>query len=87
MIFKPYQFSNLKHKKFKLLFIYGQNEGQKHEVIDQILETGYLKIFIDMMKKKYLSNFDNFINELSNKSFFEDKKIIIISRVLKKFIH
>ena len=84
MIFKPYQFSNLKHANLNFYLLYGQNEGQKHEVIQKILDTGYTENIHRYEEDEIFNNYDNFINELSNKSFFEDKKIIVISRVTEK---
>tara|TARA_B100000401_G_scaffold208827_1_gene141085 strand:- start:377 stop:1369 length:993 start_codon:yes stop_codon:yes gene_type:complete len=84
VIFKPYQFSNLKHANLNFYLLYGQNEGQKHEVIQKILDTGYTENIHRYEEDEIFNNYDNFINELSNKSFFEDKKIIVISRVTEK---
>ena len=38
MIFKPYQILNLKDKKFNFFLLYGQNDGQKNDIIDQIIK-------------------------------------------------
>ena len=84
MILKPYQFSNLKHANLNFYLLYGQNEGQKYEIIQKILDTGYTENIHRYEEDEILNNYDNFLNELSNKSFFEDKKIIIISRVTEK---
>ena len=84
MILKPYQFSNLKHANLNFYLLYGQNEGQKYEVIQKILDTGYTENIHRYEEDEIFNNYDNFINELSNKSFFEDKKIIVISRVTEK---
>ncbi len=84
MILKPYQFSNLKHASLNFYLLYGQNEGQKYEVIQKILDTGYTENIHRYEEDEIFNNYDNFINELSNKSFFEDKKIIVISRVTEK---
>ena len=84
MILKPYQFSNLKHANLNFYLLYGQNEGQKYEIIQKILDTGYTENIHRYEEDEILNNYDNFLNGLSNKSFFEDKKIIIISRVTEK---
>ena len=84
MIFKPYQLSNLKNINSNFFLLYGQNEGQKREVIEKILNTGFSKNIYRYDEEEILNNYDNLINELSNKSFFDDRKIIIISRVSEK---
>ena len=76
MILKPYQFSNLKHANLNFYLLYGQNEGQKYEVIQKILDTGYTENIHRYEEDEIFNNYDNFINELLNKSFFEDKKIM-----------
>ena len=84
MIFKPYQLSNLKNINSNFFLLYGQNEGQKSEVIEKILNAEYSKNIYRYDEEEIINNYDNLINELSNKSFFDDRKIIIISRVSEK---
>ena len=83
MIFKPYQLSNLKNINSNFFLLYGQNEGQKSEVIQKILNAEYSKNIYRYDEEEIINNYDNLINELSNKSF-DDRKIIIISRVSEK---
>ena len=84
MIFKPYQLSNLKNVNSNFFLLYGQNEGQKSEVIEKILNEGFSKNIYRYDEEEIFNNYNNFINELSNRSFFDDKKIIIISRASEK---
>ncbi len=84
MILKPFQLANLKDNEKKYFLLYGQNEGKKIEAIQQILDNGFTKNIFKYEEEEILNNYDNFIEEISNKSFFEDKKIIIISRTTEK---
>ena len=84
MIFKPYQLSNLKNVNSNFFLLYGQNEGQKSEVIEKILNEGFSKNIYRYDEEEIFNNYNNFINELSNRSFFDDRKIIIISRASEK---
>ena len=84
MILKPFQLTNLKDSEKKYFLLYGQNEGKKIEAIQQILDNGFTKNIFKYEEEEILNNYDNFIEEISNKSFFEDKKIIIISRTTEK---
>ena len=86
MILKPYQLSNLKEDKFKFFLLYGQNEGQKNDAIQKILKSENNENVYRYDEDELLNNYDNFVSEISNKSFFEDKKIIIISRVTEKIL-
>ena len=84
MIVKPYQVSNLKDNKSNFFLLYGQNEGQKNEAIEILLKTDLTKNIFKYDEDEIFTNYNNFISELENKSFFEDNKIIIISRVSEK---
>ena len=84
MILKPYQLSDTKSKNSSFFLFYGQNEGHKNEAIQKILDMGFSKNIFRYEEDEILNNYNNFINELSNKSFFEEKKIIIISRASEK---
>jgi DNA polymerase III, delta subunit len=84
MILKPYQLSNISGKNSKFFLFYGQNEGHKNEAIHQILNMGFTKNIFRYEEDEIFKNYNNFISEISNKSFFEEKKIIIISRVSEK---
>ena len=84
MILKPFQISNLIINKSNFFLLYGQNEGQKNEAIEKIFNLGYTKNIFRYDEDEVFNIYENFISEISNKSFFEDKKIIIISRVSEK---
>ncbi len=86
MILKPYQLVNMKSKTSNYYLFYGQNEGQKNEVIQKIINDKFTKNIYRYDEDEILNNYDNLLNELSNKSFFEDKKMLIISRVTDKII-
>ena len=89
MILKPYQLSNIKEDKFSFFLLYGQNEGQKNDSIYQILKSENNENVYRYEEDELLNNYVNFISEISNKSFFEDKKIVVIllswniSKILK----
>ena len=84
MILKPYQLLNTNKINSNFFLFYGQNEGHKNEAIQQLLKRGFTKNIFRYEEDEIFNNYDNFINEISNKSFFEDKKIIIISRASEK---
>ncbi len=84
MILKSYQLSNISGKNSNFFLFYGQNEGHKNEAINQILNMGFTKNIFRYEEDEIFKNYNNFISEISNKSFFEEKKLIIISRVSEK---
>ena len=62
----------------KIFLFHGVNDGQK----DEIIKNKFIPIFGDNVFKYYekeiLSNIENFYNQILSKSFFENKKLIII---------
>ena len=84
MIIKTYQLENLKKKHSNFYLLYGENEGYKNQVIKQILAPGFEENIRRYEETEIINNFDNFINEITNKSFFENKKTIIVSRATEK---
>ena len=86
MIIKHFELTKDKISKFNYYLFHGKNEGLKKEII----ERNFIKNFngnIDKYDENYLiSNKETIISELLSKSLFEDRKIIIISRVTDKII-
>ena len=86
MIIKHFELTEDKITKFNYYLFHGKNEGLKKEII----ERNFIKNFngnIDKYDESYfISNKETIISELLSKSLFEDRKIIIISRVTDKII-
>ena len=84
MILKNFELNKLDVDKFNLLLLHGKNEGLQNDII----ENYFLKNFIGQINKYDENNFINLtdviISELLNRSLFEEKKIIIVSRVTDK---
>ncbi len=86
MILKPYQISSSNINKTNFFLLYGQNEGQKNEVMQKIFDSGFTKNIFRYDEEEVFNIYNDFIAEISNRSFFEDKKIIVISRVSEKIL-
>lgn len=84
MILKYYQINNSDLKNNKIFLFYGNNDGHKNEVIQNL--TQYNKNKINYEESEILDKSKNFIESLLNKSLFEKKKVIIIKRVTDKII-
>ena len=84
MIVKNFELNKKITDKYKFFLLYGKNEGLKNEIIQSL----FLKDFEGQIDKydeiEFLKNSDVIINDLLNKSFFEAKKILIISRTSDK---
>ena len=84
MIVKYFELNKKVIDKYKFFLLYGKNEGLQNEII----QTQFLKSFEGQIDKydetEFLKNNEIIITELLSKSFFESKKILIISRTSDK---
>ncbi len=86
MILKSFQLNKLPSFKSNFFLFYGENEGLKAEAIQVIINSGFSKTIQKYDESEVLGNYDSFISESFNKSLFDDKKIIIISRASDKIL-
>jgi len=84
MIVKNFELNKKILDKHNFFLFYGKNEGLQNEII----QSQFLKDFGGQIDKydeiEFLKNNEIIITELLNKSFFESKKILIISRTSDK---
>ena len=82
MIFKAHELDkNL--EKFNFILLHGVNEGHKEEIINkfkQLYEENVFKYY----EKEIFSNINVFYDQILSKSFFENKKLIIIKDATDK---
>ena len=78
MIIKSYDIKNYFNKNSIFLF-YGENNGLKEEIIDDFFKKNYVGATFNYSEKDVLNNLDNFYNQIYSKSFFDNKKLIIIT--------
>ncbi len=86
MILKYFEINKLNFSKFKLILLYGYNDGLKNEVINSFLNKLNIKKTIKFDEKEILANDQIFFDEVLSKSFFDDKKIIQVNRCTDKFL-
>ena len=84
MIVKSFELNKKIVDKYRFYLLYGKNEGLQNEII----QSQFLKNFEGQIDKydeiEFLKNNEIIITELLSKSFFESKKILIISRTTDK---
>jgi len=85
MIVKSYELNKINLKRNNIYLLYGENEGLKNKVINDIFKE-FLKNTYKYDEKEILDNKENFFNSILSKSFFETKKLIIISRSSDKIV-
>ena len=78
MIIKSYDVKNYLNKNSIFLF-YGENDGLKEEIINNFFKKNHIDSTFNYSEKDILNNLDNFYNQINSKSFFDDKKLIIIT--------
>tara|TARA_A100001011_G_C14274287_1_gene828410 strand:+ start:59 stop:1039 length:981 start_codon:yes stop_codon:yes gene_type:complete len=86
MIIKSFEISKINKTKNKFFLFYGENEGFKNETIKKTFVIDFQNEIYRYEEKEVIDNENAFFNNLLNKSFFEKKKLIIISRVTDKIL-
>ena len=86
MIIKSFELQKIKSSHSSIILIYGNNEGIKEQIIEDCFLKEFKGDIISYDGIDVLNNKDEFISNLLNRSLFDDKKIIIISRGMEKLI-
>ena len=84
MIIKSFELNKISATKYKYFLFYGENEGLKAELIKNNFEDSFKEATYHYEEKEILNNKEEFFNRILTKSFFEDKKLIIIERATDK---
>ena len=84
MIVKQFEISKSNIRKNIFFLFYGNNEGLKEEIIENLFEKNYLNKIYRYEEKELLNNISEFFNSVFTKSFFDDDKLIIINRATDK---
>ncbi len=80
MIIKSFEIEKITALNQNIHLIYGNNEGIKQDIINNYYKKNYKGEILKYDEQDILTNKDEFISSLINKSLFETKKLIIISR-------
>ena len=84
MIIKSYELNKIDNNKYQVFLFYGQNEGLKNEIIKKKFIDIFKKDIFRYDEKEILDNKSDFFNGILSGSFFEKKKLFIISRATDK---
>ena len=85
MIIKLFELKKINLEKNNLILLYGKNEGLKNQEIKNLTNEND-KVFA-YEEKEVLSNQNEILENILNKSLFEPKKTIIIKRVSDKILN
>ena len=83
MIIKVFQAKNVLSVKQSFFLLYGENEGYKNQITENIVKE-FGKTIIKYDADDIINNPDIIFTELNNLSLFENKKIIIVNRTTDK---
>ena len=84
MIQKTFEINKINLNKYNFYLFYGENEGYKNEIIKNKFEKLYSNKVSRYDEKEVLEKKGEFFNSILTKSFFENDKLIIISRATDK---
>ncbi len=84
MILKFFEINKINLSENKLILLYGKNEALKSDAIKQIAKNRVMPINYD--EKEILDYKNEFIEDILNKSLFDNEKIIIIKRATDKIV-
>tara|TARA_B110000971_G_scaffold162827_1_gene166566 strand:+ start:1266 stop:2267 length:1002 start_codon:yes stop_codon:yes gene_type:complete len=86
MIVKVYELNKIDIKKDHFFLFYGENDGHKNEIISNKFKKNFLESVYYYDENDIINNKESFFNNILSRSFFETKKLIIISRASDKLI-
>ena len=87
MIVKYFDLKKNLNKEINFYLLYGPNNGLINETLDSVLKPNFSKNVYLYDENEILNNSENFKEEIYNKSFFENDKLIIISRTSEKILN
>ena len=87
MIIKSFELEKLNNLKHSFHLIYGNNEGIKQDIINNHYIKNFEGEVLKYDESEILSNKDDILSSLFNKSLFETDKIMIISRATDKLVN
>ena len=79
MIVKSFELNKIDLSNKYFFLLYGENQGHKNELIEKKFKKN-LKNVYNYEESEILNNEEDFFNSIFTKSFFENEKLIIISR-------
>ena len=86
MIIKNFEISKISSNKNNIFLLYGKNEGLQNEIIEKNFIINFKGNINKYDESEFINNYQTISSEILTKSLFEDKRIVIISRVGGKIL-
>ncbi len=84
MIIKSFDINRINIKEKKVILLHGKNEGHKNQVIESFSRE--FPEILNYEENQIIENPEMFMENLSIKSLFDDKKFIVIKRTTDKIL-
>ena len=84
MIIKSYEEKKIDLDKQKMHLLYGENQGHIDDLIQKIFKVNFNENIFKYDEQEILKNENIIFDIIKTKSFFDDKKLIIINRTTDK---
>jgi DNA polymerase III subunit delta len=86
MIYKAFELEKMDLKNKSFFLLYGENQGYKNETIEVKFKKNYSENIFYYEESEIINNIEGFFSTVLTKSFFDNNKLIIISRVGDKIL-
>ena len=87
MIIKSFEVGKIDISKYNFFLIYGKNHGLQNQIVNNNLVNNFNGQIDKYEENEFIFNSEVIITGLMNRSLFEDKKILIISRSSDKIFN
>ena len=87
MIIKNFELGKIDISNYQLFLIYGKNIGLQNQIINTYFINNFDGEISKYEENEFIVNSDIIFTELLNRSLFENKKILIISRASDKILN
>ena len=86
MIIKSYEANKSNLEGRSIILLYGKNEGLQNETVEKTFISGFKGSIDKYDENEFINTYEIIFSEILTKSLFDEKKLLIISRVGEKIL-
>ena len=86
MIIKSYETNKSNLEGHSIILLYGKNEGLQNETVEKTFIAGFKGSINKYDENEFINSYGTISSEILTKSLFDEKKLLIISRVGEKIL-
>jgi len=86
MIIRSYEANKTNLEGRNIILLYGKNEGLQNETVEKTFIADFKGSINKYEENDFINNYETISSEILTKSLFDEKKILIISRVGEKIL-